>query len=75
LTRRSVVGLITIRCFRSSARKAKNGFVGPRNCFVTPDRTKQNPKKINAFSRMQGKWLNLSFIGLVEIRSLAERGD
>jgi hypothetical protein len=42
---------------------------------VTPDRTKQNPKKINAFSRMQGKWLNLSFIGLVEIRSLAERGD
>jgi hypothetical protein len=48
-----VVRSITIRCFRMSAPKAENGFVGQENCFVGRGPTKQSFEKFNDFSQIQ----------------------
>jgi hypothetical protein len=42
-----------MRRFRSSAPKAKNGFVVQENCFVARGRTKQHCENPNDFNQMQ----------------------
>jgi hypothetical protein len=42
--------LITIRCFRTSAPKAGNGFVAQENCFVATRMTKQFFEKFSDFN-------------------------
>jgi hypothetical protein len=51
LSRRFVARLIAKRCFRMSARKAGNGFVGGENCFVAAGSTKQFAENLNDFRR------------------------
>src|SRR6185312_8988928 len=61
-----VGGLITMRRFRSSAPKARNGFVARENCFVQAQATKQFiKKKYNYFNNLFDGLLALlgSFIG------------
>jgi hypothetical protein len=40
-----VLELVTNGRFRTSAQKAKNGFIGPENCFVAQNYTKQCSEK------------------------------
>ena len=47
---RLLVSLITKGCFRISAPKAENGFVGEENCFVAAAATKHGDEKPNDFS-------------------------
>jgi hypothetical protein len=48
--RRFVGDLITTRCFRISAPKTENGFVGQENCFIETSRRNNSARKLNDFS-------------------------